>query len=284
MTSATILEELPPVFSTQTYQQAAGVCPSSASRRLRSLSDRGLVSKLRRATWSNLTVDLPSSRSLMVDSERLLIGMWRSGWEVELEAVYGDCPRRICGLTALGMSRVPLVSGFEISVAHAKAVDTSAFGFISRRETAHTVTLDAEQITEHTWVSSPARAVLECAQHAQRYPRYDEHIGRMIVNAFDVCSPDEVQEVAMNLRWRAGRRRLASIAHGLSESDFGQEAGFMADPGWAQLAPKANRGDTTIYLGPFPGHGTNPVGGWVDTDRRVVWSRTPEALAETIST
>ena len=250
MGSASVLAGLPPVFTTRDYQRAAGVRPQSASRALGKLADNAHVDKIRRGTWRNQAVEWPSAAHWLIDPGPVS-HLWSPAWEAELEAAYGDAPRRISGLTALGMAGVALICEPEVTVQTGSAFDTGAFGFASRRETADSLLVGATQLTERTWVSTPARAVLECAQYPHRYHRYEEHLGRMITSRFDVCSPHEAGELAGALGWRAGLRRLSSLAEGLMDSPVGQSLGFNVDPGWAELCRLAGRGDRWIHLTPL---------------------------------
>ena len=201
-----------------------------------------------------------------------------------MEAAYGGTPRRISGLTALGMAGVAVVAWPEVSVEADIAFDTGPFGFASWRETAGTLFVGALQLTERTWVSTPARSVLECAQYPHRSHRYEEHIGRMVTNRFDVCSPAQVAQIADALGWRAGLRRLSSLAEGLSESPTGNNLGFDADPDWAALARRAGRGDQWIHLAPLRRAGRSPRVADQDAVRRVHWGTTKDGLAQTVAT
>ena len=78
------------------------------------------------------------------------------------------------------MAGMPLICRPEVTVEVGVALDTRAFGFVSWRERSTALMVGAVQLTEHTWVSTPARAVLECAQHPHRSHRYEEYFGRMI--------------------------------------------------------------------------------------------------------
>ena len=201
-----------------------------------------------------------------------------------MQAAYGDAPRRVSGLSALGMAGVPVVCRPEVCVEDGVAIDTSGFGFRSWSEGAGTLLAQASRITDHTWVSTPARAVLECAQYPYRSHRWEEHIARMITNRFDVCSPDEVAAVADELGWRAGLRRLSSLAEGLITCAAGWEIGFDVDPDWARLCQTAGRGDQWIHLAPLYRTHNPPGDAHRDVARRVRWQATPEAVARQAST
>ena len=97
------------------------------------------------------------------------------------------------------------------------------------RESNDTLLRHTEQLTGNTWISNPQRAVLEVAQSGM-YPRWDERLGWMIVNRFDVCTPAEVCAVADDLGYRAGLRRLSSLTQALTESKVGRSYDFDPDP------------------------------------------------------
>ncbi len=271
------------MFLTREFEQAAGVRPSSASRALGELAAGGLVGRIRRGTWRNFAVEWPGADVLLVGSGPVS-HHWTPEWETELEVAYSGLPRRVSGLCAVGMAGVPVVCWPEVSVEAGTAFDTDGFGFVSWREASGTLLAKAEQVTEHTWVSTPARAVLECAQHPYRSHRWEEHVGRMIVNRFDVCSPDEISRAAEALGWRAGLRRLASLADGLARSSTGRELGFDVDPDWAGLCRTSGRGDKWVHLAPLRRANHPPQSADQDDARKVHWPTTPNALALKVST
>ncbi|WP_419923746.1 hypothetical protein [Candidatus Poriferisocius sp.] len=283
MGSVEVLGGLGPVFSTREFVLAAGVRPSSASRALGELAAAGRVEKIRRGTWRNWCVAWPSASDLLV-----AIGPvshhWTPQWEAELEAAYGGAVRRICGLTALGMAGAALICRPEVSVAGEIAFDTGAFGFASWRESRESLLVGAAQLTEHTWVSMPARAVLECAQWPHRSHRWEEYVGRMLAYRLEVCSPDEVADAAGALGWRAGLRRISSLAQGLAESPAGQALGFDVDWQWAELGSAAARGDDWIHLAPLRRTGGPTRVAHQDTARMVNWAADPGAVAAAVST
>ena len=97
MKSTHVLAGLPPVFATRDYEEAAGVRPSSASRALGEFAAEGLVSKIRRGAWRNFAVDQPTAAVWLIDPSEPVSHHWSPEWEAEMEAAYGDAPRRISG-------------------------------------------------------------------------------------------------------------------------------------------------------------------------------------------
>lgn len=275
-----VLGSLPQVFDTASYQREAGVAPSSASRVLRALAERGLVTKLQRSTWRNLTVPAPAQSDFLV-GQGTVRGMWNPEMEAVLEAIYGAAPRRISGMAALLAAGVPLMCGFEVAVEHGTRAGPG-LGFAVRGEKSETLLLHAEQVTANTWVSNPPRAVLECAQHPIRYDRWEERLGWMMVSGFDVCPPEDVLAVSADLGWRAGLRRLSSIAEALAESPTGMIYEFSPDPGWAALAATASQGDVWLDLAPLGSPDIHPA--WEDVARKVAWNTTPDGLAAEMTT
>ena len=283
MGSVEVLEGLGPVFSTREFERAAGVRPSSASRALGELAAGGRVERIRRGTWRNFCVEWPSAADQLVGAGPVS-HYWTAEWEAELEAAYGSAVRRISGLTALGMAGAALICRPEVSVAGAVAFDTDPFGFASWREGPESLLVGAVQLTEHTWVSTPGRAMLECAHHPYRSHRWEEYVGRMLAWRFEVCAPDEVAEVAGVLGWRAGLRRVSSLAQGLAETPAGHTLGFDVDPRWADLGSAARRGDDWIHLAPLHRTGDPPRVAHQDAVRKVNWAAAPDALAAAVST
>ena len=284
MKSTHVLVELPAVFATRDYEAVAGIQPSSASRALGEFAAEGQVSKIRRGTWRNLAVAQPAADAWLVEPAGPVSHHWSPEWESDMEAAYGDTPRRISGLTAFAMAGMPVICRPEVTVAAGAAIDTDALGFVSWRGRGAALRVGATQLTEHTWVSTPARAILECAQHPFRSHRYEEYFGRMIANGFDVCAPDEVAELARELDWSVALRRLSSIAEGLIKSQAGADLGFDVDPRWAELSHAAKRWDHWVHLTPL--RRTNDVARRVQQDdaRRVHWGTTNDGLAHKIST
>ena len=283
MGSVEVLGSLAPVFSTREFERAAGVRPSSASRALGELAAVGRVQKIRRGTWRNFVVSWPSAADLLVGAGSVS-HHWTAQWEAELEAAYGGAVRRISGLTALGMAGAALICRPEVSVAGGVAFDTGAFGFVSWRERRESLLEAAVQLTEHTWVSTPGRAVLECAHWPHRSHRWEEYLGRMLAYRFEVCPPGEVAAAADALGWRAGLRRISSLAQGLAESPTGQSLGFDIDRRWAELSSAAVRGDDWIHLAPLRRTGSPPRVAYRDTARKVNWATAPDAVAAGVST
>lgn len=271
------------MFSTREFERAAGVRPSSASRALGELAAVGRVEKIRRGTWRNFVVSWPSAAELLVGAGSVS-HHWTAQWEAELEAAYGGAVRRISGLTALGMAGVALICRPEVSVADSVAFDTGAFGFVSWRERRESLLVAAVQLTEHTWVSTPGRAVLECAHWPHRSHRWEEYLGRMLAYRFEVCPPGEVAAAADALGWRAGLRRISSLAQGLAESATGQSLGFDIDRRWAELGSAAVRGDDWIHLAPLRRAASPPRVAYRDTARKVNWAAAPDAVAAVVST
>lgn len=278
MGSAGVLAVLPAVFTTDDYRRAAGTDRPSSAGALEELAAQAAVRKSRRDTWYNPSGDMPSTQELLVEAGPVS-HLWSVEWEMMLEAVYGNSPRRISGLAALAMAGAALICEPEVTVETRLAVDTSGFGFASRRESPRTLLIGAAQLTERTWVSTPARAVLECAQHPGRYHRYEEYLGRMLANRFDVCPPAEVVETAGTLGWRAGLRRLSSIADKLGQSETGKADRYDVDPDWAKIAASAETGDRPIKLVP-----RDTRIGDTDQARKVAWNTTFEGLAQLVST
>ena len=281
MSSATLqaLESMPAVFTTAQYRDAADVATNSASRTLRVFTELHLVSKLRRGTWRNFTVDAPDAEELLIEP-RTAHGIWNPALELTLQTVFGDTPRRISGQAALLAAGVPLVCAVEITVGD-DITGGDGLGGVLHRENNATLLSHSEQITTNTWVSNSQRAVVEVAQSGM-YPRWDERLGWMIVNQFDVCTPTEVHAVADDLNYRAGLRRLSSLTQALTESEVGRSHDFDPHPGWVSLAETTQRGDKPIKLTPW----LRSVGEhlWTDTARKVLWHTTADGLAKEILT
>ena len=122
--------------------------------------------------------------------------------------------------------------------------------------------------------------MFEVAQSGM-YPRWDERLGWMIVSRFDVCSPDEVRDVADDFGCRAGLRRLSSLTQAVTESEVGKSYDFDPNPGWVSLAETSQRGDKPIKMTPWL---RSIPHRWTDTARKVLWHTSADGLANEILT
>ncbi len=282
MASDRALADMPTVFTTQAYQHAAGLRPSSAPRALRRLEQAGAVLRLMRSVWMRDPEHPPAAGDLLV-CEGAAPWCWSPGLEVVLQAAYGERPRRISHLTAVGAAGVALTWGIEVTVGSGDAFNTRRLGFRSRSETPDTLLVGAERVTEHTWISSPGRALLDCARAPDYSPRYEEHFGRSIADDEDVFCPYETDELAARLRLPAAMRRLVSTADGLCRSAEAARLGYSPDGRWSGLLPKARRGDRWIHQTNAEGWQRPACTQWEDAQRKVCWLTTPDGLADVIS-
>ena len=286
MNSVDVLASMPYVFGTQEFCAAAGVATSSASRALRAASDCGLVSRIARGLWQRDDVSAPTADFLAAHPfppARMAAN------DALLDSVFGDSPRRMSHMMALGAAGVPLVVCQQITLPYEAAKPVRHLGINVFREKRENVTRFATQLTERTWMSTPTRAAIETAQHGIAAPQWDERIAWAFAEeSGSMLDLEEAQEISVALRMRAGLRRLSSIAHALrslSADDLEDDADLSLVPeAWAGIAC-ARRGDKWIRLRrTWSPHFGYSDAAWIDAERKVLWDRHPASLAASLLT
>lgn len=278
MRAASVLESLPRTFGTAQYRAATGVALSSASRALRGLAERGQVRSLGRGWWYRPYVEGDVVPPLLDTPP----GLWSPDLECLLDALFGASPRRIGYLSGLDAAGIPLTSPLTVATTGRAGARVVSMGLVHVRESAATFGVGVRRFAERTAVSEPDRALLECAQFPRHAPRCEEYIGYAICWGGDAFVADRVQALGAQLGWRAGLRRIASIAAGLAHSAPVGDLVVRPGAAWAELAPTPHRGDRWINLNsrPIPRFADS---GWSDAKRRVSWWTTPDALARQIA-
>lgn len=147
-----------------------------------------------------------------------------------------------------------------------------------------TLSVAAVEVGADTWMSTPARALLECAQHAWWVVGADEIIAQALSKSPQLFDPEELAAVAAQLGWRAGLRRVASVAEALaavaaSEGPIPAYARPLVavDRAHAALCERAGSGERWLGLDPREPQDTAVM---LDRRRRVWWHTTPAELAE----
>ena len=280
-----VLERLPPAFTTEQFGAEAHLAPTAAVEHLRDLANARWVGEEPLDVWWNFGRAWPEREDLLLENKPLSY-YWHPRWEFLLDALHGDAPRRISGMTALAMAGVAVICRPEVSVAEEHPIDTGPLFFASWSDNAGGFLEHAHQITRRTWVSSPARSLLECAQFPDRSYEWEERFADMAINGSEVCRPDEVMAVAAAFDWRDGLRRIASVADALNCSPTAADMGFSIDPEWADIAPGSESDDEWIRLTHFGGQGVDLEVGEHDGARKVWWGDyvTAHRLALNIST
>ncbi len=282
---ASVLESMPPAFTARRYAEDTGVDTSEAEEHLRCLEADGAVAEQKLGLWWNLAAEWPENNEILLQSGGHPC-QWHRQWEFQMDALYGDAPRRISGLCALGAAGVGLMCRSEISVASGSESDTDVLGFASYSEDPETLLLHAYQLTKNTWVSTPARALVESAQFPNRSYAWEEHFGFMAVEKIEVCTPDMAAAVAADLGYEAALRRLASVADALNNSPVADSLDFTVGHNWLKILPEASKDDAWIWLTQHENPNRSPCEGEHDALRRVRWGRfvTRDRLAMNIST
>ena len=278
MSAVSVVESLPRTFTTAQYRSVAGVALSSASRSLRGLAASGRVHSLGRGWWYQPFADA-DERPPLLDAPP---GVWSPDLECLLDSVFGASRRRFGYLSGLAAAGIPLTAPPTVATTGRASARVVSTGLVHVRESPGGFGVGGRQFTERTAVSEPDRALLECAQLPHHAPRCEEYIGYAICWGGDTFAPQRVQALADRLGWRAGLRRIASIAEGLGRT--APVGDLLAHPaaGWAALGHKPHRGDRWIRLTSRPLSGVAGCG-WTDAKRRVIWWTTPDALARQIA-
>ncbi len=276
MRAASVLGSLPRTFATAQYRDEAGVAASSASRALRALAERGQVRSLGRGWWYQPFVGGGASPPLLAPPPWL----WSPDLECLLDSLFAAAPRRLGYLTALDAAGVPATAAPTLATTGRASARVVSAGLVHVREPEAVFALAARQFTERTAVSEPDRALLECAQFPHHAPRWEEYVGYAVCWGGGDFSPERVQALSDLLGWRAGLRRIASIAAGLADTEPVGDLAVCPTPGWAEMEAAPRRGDRWLSL---TGRPADAAAGFVDAERRVAWWTTPDALARQIA-
>lgn len=252
-------------ITTSGYAAAKGITLNSASRALKRLAEQGMAVKTAKARWVLLEAprENASAAALLHRSERL-------------DGFYGETPRRVSHKTALSMSGIPLLSGLDAaSPMRASPSYASKFGITHRREHASTLKIAAVAIDSRTWLSEPARALLEYAQAAPDIDT-DEVLQTCAVYWEAEHAAEDIVALGSKMRWRSGTRRLASVVANLAK--HGQAEPVMED--FLSLVPPLNSGDRWVDLVPRLRKIGYEETAWADAEHRIRWHNHPEEVLE----
>ena len=254
-------------ITTSGYALAKGITLNSASRALKRLAEQGMAVKTAKARWVVLKSphETAATATLLHRSERL-------------DGFYGETPRRISHKTALSMSGIPLLSGLDVaSPMRVSSRYAAKFGITHRREHASTLKIAAVEIDARTWLSEPARALLEYAQAAPDIDA-DEVLQTCAVYWEAEHGAEEIVALGSEMGWRAGMRRLASVVANLAK--HGQAEPVMED--FLSRVPSLNSGDRWVDLVPRLRKIGYAETAWSDADRRIRWHSHPEEVLENL--
>ncbi|MDE0653921.1 MAG: hypothetical protein OXI26_09735 [bacterium] len=276
MDAAPVLGALPETFATSQYREAAGVAASSASRALRRLAERGHLHRMGHGWWQQ-----PAPTSPPPATRDTSPGLWAPEVERVLDGLFGPRGRRLGYLSGLSAAGIPLTFPLTVATTSRPGARVRSAGMVHVRESDDVLAVGARWFTERTAVSTPDRALLECAQYPASAPRCEEYIGYAICWGGDTFAAAGVQALAARLGWRAGLRRIASVAAGLAETAPAGDLLVRPAEEWSELDAAPGRGDRWIDLTSRPA--ARYPGGWTDQARRVAWWTTPDALANQIA-
>ena len=143
-----------------------------------------------------------------------------------LDSVYGDTPRRISHHAALKMAGVPVKGIMTVSAPTKNKRKYTKSSIKHYQENVQTLHLNANQIGEHTWLSTSERSLLEEFEDMPGFIRSacDLSSALLFHTIFDI---DEIIKTSLSLKYSNGLRRLASMSdnmnkwkHSLSYIDF----------------------------------------------------------------
>ena len=131
--------------------------------------------------------------------------------------MWGESPHRISHLTAMAMAPVAVNRGHIVDAAGAPVSGELAdrHGVRAYAESEETLLVGATHRIGNTWISSPARGLLECLKARDEVCRGHYLVARTLQRGYGldhVIPPGEVVELAADLGWDRPLRRLASIA------------------------------------------------------------------------
>ena len=205
--------------------------------------------------------------------------------ERRLADVYGRSARRISHRSALSLGGMALMAGVTVSAEGSLYERARRGGWRHVAESSSTLRVAAVEVGADTWMSTPARALVECAQHACWLSGVDEIIAQALSKTAWLFDPGDLAAVAAELGWRAGLRRIASVAEALAgvadiaDCRIPEHALSLlaVDAAYAEIGDRAKPGER--WIGLDPSEGPSAAVRW-DRRRRVWWHITPAELAE----
>ncbi len=197
-------------------------------------------------------------------------GLCLDGYEKAHAIAYGDTPRRISCETALAETAFTLVLWCHVANAPAPAQNTAHLdgrGLYHIYEKDETLRLGAIQVAENTWISGPARALLDCGYYKCGNRVLDWLITAVRIANFRV---DDIVELSEQIGMQDGARRIASIASLLSEEDAAgrdwlkELEEYASQCGTEDIWLEDDRGTYRLY--------------WRDEKFGVLWNVDPEEV------
>ena len=198
-------------------------------------------------------------------------GLCLEQYEMPHRTAYGDTPRRISCETALAKTAFTPVLGCHVVNAPEPKSDTAGLDgrvLYHIYETEETLRLGSIRVGEFTWISSPARSLLDCGFYhcVNRVPDW-------IISAVRIANfrADEIVELSEQIGMQDGARRIASIASLLSEEDTDGRDWLSELAEYASLCAE----DGNIWLDMLMPQ--NKVF-WEDKQFGVLWNVPPKAV------
>lgn len=192
-----------------------------------------------------------------------------------IKALWDERPHRISHLTALALAPAPVKTGFldvsgpPVSPTAAKRYEVRAYA-----ESEDTLLDAARHRSGSTWISTPARALLECLK-AEDDVSGGHHAAARVLQRADAVDPSAARATADRFGWHEPLRRLASIAARMADCRgvFGSEnIGLLPDRQRLLLAvPSASADHEWICILPYTHPCAIEDGEFQDSKYRVVW-------------
>ena len=195
-----------------------------------------------------------------------------------LPKLYGDSPRRISHQSGILYAGVPLTVGWYISSTETYDKKFSENYIANNTESEEILLVDAEQVADNTWLSSPERAVLEEAEDMTR-----THSVKTISRAMDMPGNfnwGRILEVTEKLGYRNGLRRLCSMSDAMSDWEHTIHHGLMSgvrttqnNTKWIKMLCRGSGLDSE-----------NDDYKYVDEKHLVLWKKHPNQIFEDLLT
>lgn len=232
-------------FSTRQVAEYAGLSPKSASALLSRLVRMGLVDRVARGRFALREVGMLGTTAA---SEDLALA---------IQAALGERQGRIAfrsALSDLGLLSHPARTIHVASPHRVRLRALSGRPVVFHHERSASLRLGADRLRESVWRSTPARALLESAQH----PRFAGGVAAVAEALMAAhVEPEALADLAARIDSAAGLRRLGSLSDHL-----GGSLARRLDP-----PPKAR----TIPLDPAERADAAAPGAWRDTRWGVEW-------------
>ena len=199
-------------------------------------------------------------------------------YEDRLDPLWGSTPHRISHRSAMRMAPAPLRLSQLLDVSGPAVPRESAERLkgVVYEESEDTLFVGAQHRNGATWVSEPARALLECLKCEDNVPNGDQSAA-LVIERSSAGPAQVVIELADRLGWDKPLRRLASIAARIDYCDWLQ---LPVDQRPLLDVPAASDGAPWIALMPYSHDWAIGEPPFTDDKYRVSWWTDPKEFLE----